>query len=56
MGKGRGNAPSFARFMNKDRGVKNSKGPQAESGSTRVDDSAKGQSMKNSNASHRTCQ
>lgn len=55
MGKGRGNTPSFARFMNKSN-KGNNKFNNSESVKEVIDNSAKGQSMKNSNASHRTCQ
>lgn len=54
MGKGRGNEPAFAKFMNRKNNKANEKVEVSEI--NRFNDSAKGQSMKNSNAAHRTCQ
>ena len=58
MKRGKGNVPEFAKFMNKKNNKANERAEKSsESEASRFDNnSAKGQSMKNSNASHRTCQ
>lgn len=57
MKRGKGNVPEFAKFMNK----KSRKAKNEWEEETTIDNrrdsntTAKGQSMKNSNVSHRTC-
>ena len=53
MKRGKGNIPEFAKFMNN----KNNKANEREesSGTRDSNTTAKGQSMKNSNVSQRTC-
>lgn len=54
MKRGKGNVPEFAKFMNKKSGKANVR-EEVSSENRDSNTTAKGQSMKNSNVSHRTC-
>lgn len=55
MKRGKGNVPEFAKYMNKKK-EKERVERKEDSGYRDSNTSAKGQNMKNSNVSHRTCQ
>ena len=55
MKRGKGNVPEFAKYMNKKK-EKDRAERIEDSDYKSSNTSAKGQNMKNSNASHRTCQ
>ena len=55
MKRGKGNVPDFAKYMNKEKKEREKADRIEDSGHRDSNTTAKGQSMKNSNVSHRTC-